>query len=153
MSQSKITPGSPKSPKSPDDHSKSDGASLSSPPKSGCSPSSAKSSPGNAKPFSLAERLAQSTNRGKSSPTPRSPVSKSPPISPNSLSKYFMNLSYILYYTFLVKRYITVFTIYTYLFNNFWILSINPTILYGIYFSNFILLYINFNIKQKKKKN
>jgi len=84
MSQSKIT-GSPKSPKSSDDNSKSDCA-LSSPSKSGNSPSSIKSSPGNNKSF-LAERLAQST-RVKSNPLLKSPISKSSPTSPNT-SWYF----------------------------------------------------------------
>lgn len=79
MNQSKT--GSPKSPKSPGDNSKSDGAS-SSPLKSVRSPSSTKSSPGSAKSLSLAERLAQST-RGKSNPLLKSPVSKSSPTSPN----------------------------------------------------------------------
>lgn len=79
MSQSKT--GSPKSPKSSDENLKCD-AVFSSPSKSGRSPPTNKSSPGN-KSLSLVERLAQST-RGKSSLTSKSPASKSPPTSPNS---------------------------------------------------------------------
>jgi hypothetical protein len=82
MSQQKTTTGSPKSPKSPDDNSKSDSAS-SSPSKSGRSPSSTKSSPGSIK-SSLAERLAQS-NKAKVNQSLRSPVSKSSPTSPTAL--------------------------------------------------------------------
>lgn len=77
MSQQKTTTGSPKTPKSPDDNSKSDNASPS-PSKSGRSPSSAKSSPGSNKSPNLAERLAQS-NKAKLNQSLRSPVSKSPP--------------------------------------------------------------------------
>ncbi|XP_022162747.1 uncharacterized protein LOC111028416 isoform X2 [Myzus persicae] len=80
MSQQKTTTGSPKSPKSSDDNSKSESAS-SSPSKSGRSPSSTKSSPGSNKSPSLAERLAQS-NKAKLNQSLRSPVSKSPPTSP-----------------------------------------------------------------------
>jgi len=80
MSQQKTTTGSPKSPKSPDDNSKSDSAS-SSPSKSGRS--STKSSPGSIK-SSLAERLAQS-NKAKVNQSLRSPVSKSSPTSPTAL--------------------------------------------------------------------
>uniref|UniRef100_A0A2S2NFS7 Methenyltetrahydrofolate synthase domain-containing protein n=1 Tax=Schizaphis graminum TaxID=13262 RepID=A0A2S2NFS7_SCHGA len=83
MSQQKTTTGSPKSPKSPDDNSKSDSAS-SSPSKSGRSPSSTKSSPGSIKSPCLAERLAQS-NKAKVNQSLRSPVSKSSPTSPTAL--------------------------------------------------------------------
>ncbi|XP_050429463.1 uncharacterized protein LOC126838796 isoform X2 [Adelges cooleyi] len=82
MSQSKTSTSSPKSSK-PADDSKAECSSPSSS-KSGRSPSSAKSSPSSNKSLSIAERLAQST-RGKST-NPRSPVSKSPPSSPNAQS-------------------------------------------------------------------
>jgi len=82
MSQMKTATGSPKSPKSPDDNLKSDGAS-SSPSKSGHL-SLVKPSLGNTKSV-LAERLAQSA-RGKSNPLLKSPVSISSPTSPNILS-------------------------------------------------------------------
>lgn len=84
MSQQKTTTGSPKSPKSPDDNTKSD-SSSSSPSKSGRSPSSTKSSPGSIKSPSLAERLAQS-NKAKLNQSSRSPVSKSSPTSPTALA-------------------------------------------------------------------
>lgn len=83
MSQQKTTTGSPKSPKSPEDNSKSDSGS-SSPSKSGRSPSSIKLSPGSIKSPTLAERLAQS-NKAKLNQSLRSPVSKSPPTSPTTL--------------------------------------------------------------------
>jgi len=80
MNQTKTATGSPKSPKS-DGSPKSDSASSLSPSKSGHLPSSTKSSPGNAKNLSLKDRLALS--KGK-----KLPGSKSPPTSPNTLSKY-----------------------------------------------------------------
>lgn len=82
MSQQKNTTGSPKSPKSSDDNSKSDSAS-SSPSKSGRFPSSTKSSPGSIKSPSLAERLAQS-NKAKLNQSSRSPVSKLSPTNPTA---------------------------------------------------------------------
>lgn len=78
MSQTKMAAGSPKSPKTPDGSLKSDSVSLS---PLRCGFSSPKSSPGSTKTLTLKDRLALSKTKKPSG-------SKSPPTSPNALSKY-----------------------------------------------------------------